>query len=102
MHCTALILHLKMNLNINALKLIEEKFKCPIGYSDHSMGIEAAICATSIGAKVIEKHITLDKEMVGPDHSAASIQANSKRWLKVSENVKLSLVIKRKKYRNQK
>ena len=71
MHCTSSYPAPSNELNMKALKLLEEKFNCPIGYSDHSVGIEAAICATSIGASVIEKHITLDKTMVGPDHSAS-------------------------------
>ena len=73
-------------LNMNALKLIAEKFQCPIGYSDHSMGIEAAICATSIGAKVIEKHITLDKKMVGPDHSASLNPCEFKKMVESIRN----------------
>lgn len=81
MHCTSSYPAPANELNINALRLIEQRFKCPIGYSDHSLGIEAAICATSMGAKVIEKHITLDKEMVGPDHSASLNPAEFKKMV---------------------
>ena len=96
MHCTSSYPAPKNELNINALKLIEEKFKCPIGYSDHSMGIEAAICATSIGAKVIEKHITLDKEMVGPDHSASLNPGEFKKMVESIRECEIILGYKKK------
>jgi N,N'-diacetyllegionaminate synthase len=57
--------------NINRLK----KFGYPVGFSDHTIGIEAAIAAISIGAKIIEKHITLDVNLDGPDHSS-SLEVN--------------------------
>ena len=46
-------------------------FKLDVGYSDHTKGYEASMCAVSLGAKVIEKHITLNKKMNGPDHKAS-------------------------------
>jgi N-acetylneuraminate synthase/N,N'-diacetyllegionaminate synthase len=46
-------------------------FGLPVGYSDHTMGIAVAIAAVAVGAKVIEKHLTLDRDMEGPDHKAS-------------------------------
>ena len=63
---------------------------------DHSLGIEAAICATSIGAKVIEKHITLDKEMVGPDHSASLNPAEFKKMVQSIREYESILGIEKK------
>ena len=54
---------------MNALK---NSFDCPVGYSDHSIGFLASVIAVSLGARVIEKHFTLDKMSQGPDHMASS------------------------------
>jgi len=59
------------DVNLNALKSIKENFKVEVGYSDHTLGCETAISAVAMGARVIEKHITLDKKMIGPDHLAS-------------------------------
>ena len=53
------------------MNTIENTFKVNVGYSDHTLGIEVALAAVSLGAKVIEKHITLDKKQDGPDHKAS-------------------------------
>jgi len=58
-------------VNIRAMLTIQNKIKCEVGFSDHSLGFEASIAAVSLGAKVIEKHITSDKNMIGPDHKAS-------------------------------
>ncbi len=59
------------DVNLKAMKSIEQECKCPIGYSDHTLGIEVPIAATALGATVIEKHFTLDRSMEGPDHSSS-------------------------------
>ncbi len=56
---------------MNAMLTIKKEFNCHVGYSDHSPGIIVPIIAVSLGAKVIEKHITLNKNMRGPDHKAS-------------------------------
>ena len=58
-------------INLRALKTMEMAFGLPVGYSDHTMGTEIAIAAVAMGAKVIEKHFTLDRDMEGPDHKAS-------------------------------
>jgi N,N'-diacetyllegionaminate synthase len=59
-------------LNLRAMNTLASAFGLPVGYSDHSEGFLAAVISVAAGAKVIEKHFTLDKTMPGPDHMASS------------------------------
>ncbi len=59
------------DLNLNSIKTIKKVFKLQTGYSDHSMGITAPIVAAALGSEIIEKHLTLDKKLSGPDHQAS-------------------------------
>jgi N,N'-diacetyllegionaminate synthase len=63
------------DVNLNAMLSMKEEFGVNTGYSDHTLGIEVPIAAVAMGATVIEKHFTLDREMEGPDH-AASLEPN--------------------------
>lgn len=71
MHCTTDYPTPMECANLNAMLTLRDKFDCPVGYSDHTKGIEAGIAAVAMGAKVIEKHFTLDCNMPGPDHKAS-------------------------------
>lgn len=59
------------DVNLNAMKTLENALNLPVGLSDHSLGIEVPIAAVAMGAKMIEKHFTLDKSWPGPDHKAS-------------------------------
>lgn len=59
------------DVNLRAMITLKNAFNIPVGYSDHTLGYEAAIAAVTMGAVVIEKHFTLDKDMEGPDHKAS-------------------------------
>ena len=72
LHCVSNYPCSDESLNMKSINMIAKNFLCPIGYSDHSIGNLAAIVAVSYGAKVIEKHFTLDKSLPGPDHKASS------------------------------
>jgi len=68
LHCVSNYPPKDENLNLNFIRTLKRTFALPIGYSDHSIGIEASIAAAALGACIIEKHITLEKTLPGPDH----------------------------------
>lgn len=63
----------------------------PIGFSDHSVGMEAAISAISLGAKIIEKHITLNAKLEGPDHRSSLQVSDMKKFIEVISDVSISI-----------
>ncbi len=71
LQCTANYPIQDTEANINVIRTFKETFNVNVGYSDHSQGVGASPYAVAVGAKVIEKHFTLDKNMEGPDHKAS-------------------------------
>ena len=71
LHCTTEYPAPMEEVNLRAMQSIKEKFGVAVGYSDHTVGIEVSIGAVALGATVIEKHFTLDKNLPGPDHKAS-------------------------------
>lgn len=71
LHCTTEYPAPFEEVNLRAMLTIEEKTGCSVGYSDHTLGIEIPVAAAAMGATVIEKHFTLDRNMEGPDHKAS-------------------------------
>ena len=70
------------DVNLNAMKTLQSKFKTKVGYSDHTKGSHVSIAAVALGASVIEKHITLNKKLKGPDHSASLEPKEFTRFVK--------------------
>jgi|TARA_B110000211_G_C14066187_1_gene547762 N,N'-diacetyllegionaminate synthase len=71
LHCHSDYPSKPINLNLKSIQTLKKTFNLRVGYSDHSLGIEAAIVSVSLGAEIIEKHLTLSKKMDGPDHKAS-------------------------------
>ena len=71
LHCVTQYPASNDNLNLKSIQFIKDKINLPVGYSDHSLGYEASLIAIGLGAKVIEKHFTLNKNQIGPDHKSS-------------------------------
>ena len=79
------------DVNLKAMLTIKEELGVAVGYSDHTPGIEVAVAATALGAVVIEKHFTLDKNMQGPDHKASLEPHELCEMIRQIRNVELAL-----------
>lgn len=79
------------DVNLKAMLEIGNKFGVKIGYSDHTKGIEVPIAAVALGATVIEKHFTLDKNMAGPDHKASLEPDELKAMVSAIRNIEQAL-----------
>lgn len=82
MHCTTNYPTSEDQVNISAITEIKKKFKIDVGYSDHTIGNEAACAAVAFGARIFEKHFTISKNMKGPDHSASLELGELKNYIK--------------------
>jgi N,N'-diacetyllegionaminate synthase len=71
LHCNTEYPTPMTDVNLRAMLTIQDAFDVQVGYSDHTLGVEVAIAAVALGASVIEKHITLDRQLPGPDHRAS-------------------------------
>lgn len=91
LHCNTEYPTPMKDVNLKAMLEIKEKFGVKIGYSDHTEGIEIPIAAVALGATVIEKHFTLDKNMEGPDHKASLEPSELKAMVKSIRNIEQAL-----------
>ncbi|MEL7656828.1 MAG: N-acetylneuraminate synthase [Bacillota bacterium] len=79
------------DVNLRAMVMLKQRFGVKVGYSDHTSGIEASIAAVALGAEIIEKHFTLDKNMSGPDHEASLSPEELKSMVSAIRNVEKAL-----------
>jgi len=79
------------NVNLRAMETLAKEFHVPVGLSDHSIGIEVPIAAVAMGATVIEKHFTLDRNMYGPDHKASIEPDGLKAMISAIRNIEVAL-----------
>lgn len=79
------------DVNLRAILTLKEKFGVKVGYSDHTKGIEVSLAAVALGARVIEKHFTLDRNMEGPDHKASLEPNELKEMVFAIRNIEKAL-----------
>ena len=91
LHCTTNYPCPKDEVNLRAMQTLKEAFKCKVGYSDHTMGTEIPIAAVAMGADIIEKHFTLDRNMEGPDHKASLEPSELKYMVDCIRNIEVAL-----------
>ncbi len=80
-----------LDVNLTAMQTIAQAFKVKVGYSDHTPGIEVPTAAVALGASIIEKHFTLDKNLPGPDHKASLEPEELKAMVKAIRNIEIAL-----------
>ena len=79
------------DVNLNVLKTFSKKYKLRVGYSDHTSGYEVSLAAVALGAKVIEKHFTVNQKMIGPDHKASLNPAELEELVLKIRNIEIAL-----------
>ncbi len=91
LHCNTAYPTPMTDVNLQAMKAIAFELGVNVGYSDHTLGIEVPIAAVALGATVIEKHITLDRNMPGPDHLSSLEPDELKEMVKAIRNISLAI-----------
>jgi N,N'-diacetyllegionaminate synthase len=91
LHCTTEYPTPMAEVNLRAMQSIRSSFGVAVGYSDHTQGIEVAIAAVAMGATVIEKHFTLDRNLSGPDHKASLEPAELKAMVTAIRNIEMAM-----------
>ena len=91
LHCTTNYPAPYEEVNLKAMQTLAVAFKLPVGYSDHTLGIEVPVAAVAMGARIIEKHFTLDKKLLGPDHKASLEPGELKEMIKAIRNIEKTL-----------
>ncbi|MCI8673756.1 MAG: N-acetylneuraminate synthase [Lachnospiraceae bacterium] len=91
LHCTTQYPTPMQDVNLKAIETLRKNFGCEVGYSDHTPGIEIAVAAAAVGAVIIEKHFTLDKNMNGPDHKASLEPEELKAMVMAVRNVETAM-----------
>lgn len=91
LHCNTEYPTPMCDVNLTAMSSIGDKFDVAIGYSDHTQGIEVAIAAVALGATIIEKHFTLDRQLPGPDQKASLEPNELKEMVKSIRNIEQAL-----------
>lgn len=91
LHCTSEYPAPYSEVNLLAMLTLENHFQTAVGYSDHTLGIEVSLAAVTLGATVIEKHLTLDPGMQGPDHAASLPPIEFSRLVRSIRNIDMCL-----------
>ncbi len=91
LHCTTNYPCPMEEVNLKAMLTLKKAFHCQVGYSDHTLGIEIPVAAVGLGAQIIEKHFTLDRNMEGPDHAASLNPDELHKMVQAIRNVEKAL-----------
>ena len=91
LHCNTEYPTPMKDVNLLAMVKMHQSLGVKIGYSDHTLGIEVPIAAVALGAKIIEKHFTLDRTLPGPDHAASLEPAELKAMVEAIRNIELAI-----------
>ena len=91
LHCNTEYPTPMKDVNLRAMLSIKDNLDIKIGYSDHTLGIEVPTAAVALGAKIIEKHFTLDRTLPGPDHAASLEPDELKAMVKAIRNIELAI-----------
>ncbi|MBD5448673.1 MAG: N-acetylneuraminate synthase [Lachnospiraceae bacterium] len=91
LHCNTEYPTPMQDVNLRAMCTLREELGVPVGYSDHTQGIEVPIAAAAMGAVVIEKHFTLDRNMEGPDHKASLEPEELRAMVQAIRNIEVAL-----------
>ena len=91
LHCNTQYPTPMEDVNLRVMLQLKDKFQMPVGYSDHTLGIEVPVAAVALGASIIEKHFTLDKNMEGPDHKASLEPDELSKMVASIRNIELAL-----------
>jgi N-acetylneuraminate synthase/N,N'-diacetyllegionaminate synthase len=91
LHCNTEYPTPMLDVNLKAMLSLKKEFQVNVGYSDHTLGIEVPIAAVALGATVIEKHFTLDKNMEGPDHKSSLDPLELKQMVNSIRNIEMAL-----------
>lgn len=91
LHCTTSYPCEFKDANLRVITTLKKRFSLPVGYSDHTPGIDVAIAAVALGATIVEKHFTLDKDMPGPDHSCSLTLQELKQLVNSIRNIEYAM-----------
>ncbi len=91
LHCTTEYPTPMAEVNLLAMQTLHQAFGISVGYSDHTQGTEVAIAAVAMGASVIEKHFTLDRNLPGPDHKASLEPQELKSMVSAIRNIEIAM-----------
>ena len=91
LHCTTEYPAPYTDVNLTAMQTIKKAIGVEVGYSDHTMGIEIPIAAAALGASIIEKHLTMDQNLPGPDHKASIMPEKFKEMVNCVRNIDIAM-----------
>jgi N-acetylneuraminate synthase len=91
LHCVSNYPAASGDVNLRAMRTMAKAFEVPVGYSDHTLGIEIALASVALGACILEKHFTLDNDLPGPDHQASLEPGDLKEMVRAIRTIEAAM-----------